>query len=194
LAVDLVFLTEIVVIVALVVLLVSVMRRYRRVQGKVEESLDIGEELSSALEQRLRKQDERIIDMMARLDVLQSRSLQADIPSEAAAINAASETSQAASQSVVTPEPPVLNVPSVIKEKDLPPAPQLDTTERTVLQLLLDRPRTSVEIKSLVNKSREHTARLMKSLFERFLVERDDSKKPYVYRITEKGRRYFSET
>ncbi len=64
--------------------------------------------------------------------------------------------------------------------------------DRVVLRLLVNRPRTSVEIKSLIRKSREHSARLMKDLYERRLVSRDDREKPFVYSLTEEGRRYLS--
>ncbi len=64
----------------------------------------------------------------------------------------------------------------------------LDQTEITVLRLLAERPRSSVEVKELIGRSREHAARLMKILFEKELVTRDDAKKPFVYRLTEKGR------
>ena len=81
------------------------------------------------------------------------------------------------------------------KEETKPTAPtreDLEPTERVVLQLLMERPRTSIEIKTLVKKSREHSARLMKTLFERRLVSRADQKKPFVYELTEEGRRYLS--
>ena len=73
-----------------------------------------------------------------------------------------------------------------------PTREDLEPTERVVLQLLMERPRTSIEIKTLVKKSREHSARLMKTLFERRLVSRADEKKPFVYELTEEGRRYLS--
>jgi predicted transcriptional regulator len=63
-------------------------------------------------------------------------------------------------------------------------------TEVRVLRLLVDGPKSSAEIKALVGRSREHTARMMKDLFERGLVVRNDRNKPYVYEITESGKSY----
>jgi biotin operon repressor len=63
-------------------------------------------------------------------------------------------------------------------------------TEAKVLLLLAKGPRTSAQIKDEVGRSREHTARLMKALFERGLVVRNDRNKPYVYEITESGKSY----
>ena len=68
----------------------------------------------------------------------------------------------------------------------------LDETEMSVIRLLGAKPRTSVEIKGLIEKSREHAARLMKVLFDAGLVTRDVSKKPFVYQLTDAGRRYLS--
>lgn len=68
----------------------------------------------------------------------------------------------------------------------------LDETEMSVIKLLGTKPRTSVEIKELIETSREHAARLMKALFDAGVVTRNASKKPFVYELTEAGRRYLS--
>ena len=62
--------------------------------------------------------------------------------------------------------------------------------ETQILRALADGPKTSNDIKQVIAKSREHTARLMKILFEKGLVVRNDRNKPYVYEITDGGRRY----
>ena len=46
---------------------------------------------------------------------------------------------------------------------------------------------TSRDIQITLKKSREHTSRLMKKLFEEGLVQRNTETKPYTYSITEKG-------
>ena len=55
--------------------------------------------------------------------------------------------------------------------------------------MLSERARTSVEIRQQFGISREHAARLLKGLFDRGLVVRNDLRKPFVYEITETGRR-----
>lgn len=57
-----------------------------------------------------------------------------------------------------------------------------------VLHLITQHDMTSRDIKITLNKSREHTARLMKELFEEGYVERRAGTKPFVYSITEKGK------
>jgi len=65
---------------------------------------------------------------------------------------------------------------------------KLTPTERGVLELLADGGKAAPEIGRLVAKSREHTARLMKSLFEQGFVERETNRQPYEYRLNEKVR------
>ena len=57
-----------------------------------------------------------------------------------------------------------------------------------VLYLITDRSMTSRDIQITLKKSREHTSRLMKKLFEDGYVQRNTNSKPYTYSITEKGR------
>jgi outer membrane biosynthesis protein TonB len=47
--------------------------RYRQLSQKIAGSSDLGHDLWDALEQRMRKQDERILDMMGRMEVVQAR-------------------------------------------------------------------------------------------------------------------------
>lgn len=65
---------------------------------------------------------------------------------------------------------------------------RLSPTERGVLELLVNGPKAAPEIGRLVTKSREHTARLMKSLFEQGYVERETHRQPYEYRLNDKVR------
>jgi len=47
---------------------------------------------------------------------------------------------------------------------------------------------TSRDIQITLKRSREHTSRLMKKLFEDGYVERNTETKPYTYSITKKGK------
>lgn len=63
------------------------------------------------------------------------------------------------------------------------------STPDLILNLLAHRSRTSREIQIEIGKTREHTSRLMRKLYESNLVVRDDKSKPFKYHITETGRR-----
>jgi len=70
--------------------------------------------------------------------------------------------------------------------------PEADDTEKAIMKLLSEGSMSSVDVREAIKKSREHTARLMKGLFDKGLVTRDDSAKPFVYQLTDEGRRYLS--
>jgi predicted transcriptional regulator len=80
------------------------------------------------------------------------------------------------------------------KEPEKTPAkprmPNMDFNGVTehVLGLITAKEMTSRDIQITIGRSREHTSRLMKRLFEDGLVERNTKKKPFTYKITEKGR------
>jgi CTP-dependent riboflavin kinase len=51
---------------------------------------------------------------------------------------------------------------------------------------------TTREVQTVIGRTREHTSRLMKKLFEEKLVDRDVSTKPFRYAITVEGRKLLS--
>ena len=57
-----------------------------------------------------------------------------------------------------------------------------------VLHLITNKAMTSRDIQITLKRTREHTSRLMKKLFEDGLVQRNTESKPYTYSITEKGK------
>lgn len=173
--------------------------RYRRISAKIVTSTDIGKELWDSMESHLAKQDERILDVMTRMEVIQSRALTMEARSPIAThpFTGAepSQRQQLTPQSFAT----AMNAPARSAERQ----PSVMSTpvqrvkgpgagELQAIALLGAGPKTSVEIQRLTGKSREHAARLMKGLFDQGLVVRDDSHKPFMYALTDEGRRYIS--
>jgi hypothetical protein len=189
-----------------VALAIGLLAKYRQVSSRINASTDLGHDLWSSLEQRLKKQDERILDVMGRLEVIQARVM---------ASTAAQAPATLSPLPVVTPHPPAVEEgappvtgPSPItqqpesQESQQPEAPvqpsvppgELDRTEKLALSLLSGGPLATPDIlKGLISqggpRSREHAARLMKELFEKGLVSRNDSSKPFVYQLTDEGKR-----
>lgn len=62
-------------------------------------------------------------------------------------------------------------------------------TVSSILKLLSQSPMTAREIQFNTKKTREHTSRLMKRLYNESLVTRDIDNKPFLYKITDEGRR-----
>jgi hypothetical protein len=180
-AIDYLGAAEIAIVAFFVVLAIVLLARYRQASERISASADLGRDLWKALEDRLKKQDERILDLMGRLEVLQARL-------ESVASLQTSQKSQTSQPSQAQP------APSPAPEIRAPPPSHidLDATEKAALKFLSDGPRKTPEIMKGTGRSREHTARLMKALYERGLVERDESAKPFVYRLTEAGRKYLA--
>ncbi len=61
-----------------------------------------------------------------------------------------------------------------------------------VLRLITTKAMTSRDIQITLKRSREHTSRLMKKLFEDGYVKRNTDSKPYTYLISEKGKEKIS--
>lgn len=68
-----------------------------------------------------------------------------------------------------------------------------NATEHYILKLILKDSLTSNEIKQAIGRTREHTSRLMKKLYELKLVDRDITTKPFKYKLTEQGKKYIGE-
>jgi len=88
-------------------------------------------------------------------------------------------------------------IEQVVKSEIVPEKPQiitrmpnLDHNNATdyVLQLITNKAMTSRDIQITLKRSREHTSRLMKKLFEDGYVQRNTESKPYSYSISEKGK------
>ena len=170
------------VIVASVVILATLLSRYTKMVEEADESTRLAKDVWDSVNSRFSVVDARIIDLMAKTEVLSSRmglSQPATRLAKSGPIQAGSVQTKAATAS---------DVVRVV-------APRLQHAEGTemetkVLRLLAQGPRTSAQIKEEVGRSREHTARLMKTLFDRGLVVRNDRNKPYLYEITDSGRSY----
>jgi len=57
-----------------------------------------------------------------------------------------------------------------------------------VLKLITEKSMTSRDIQITIGRTREHTSRMMKKLFEEGYVERNMKTKPFTYYITDKGK------
>ena len=79
------------------------------------------------------------------------------------------------------------SIKSVDQEAD-----RQNSTIEYILKKLEDKSLTTREIQKVIGRTREHTSRLMKKLFEEKLVDRDMSTKPFRYTIRVEGRKLLS--
>lgn len=170
------------VIAASVVILATLLSRYTKMVEEADESTRLAKDVWNSVNSRFSVVDTRIIDLMAKTEVLSSRmglSQSAAPLARSGAIQPGSVQTKA-----TTPNEVATVVAPMVQHAEG------TETEAKVLRLLVQGPRTSAQIKEEVGRSREHTARLMKTLFDRGLVVRNDRNKPYVYEITDSGRSY----
>ena len=161
------------------IVLFALLVRYRTVTLEAARSAQLAKNVWDAMNSRLQVMDARIIDVMAKVEVLSSRGVieprtrsEVTTPSGGGAL--------ASSVQEAVPAAPQARAPAEASHD----------IEGTILRLLLEAPRTSSDIMRLVNRSREHTSRVMKALFDGGLVTRDNRNRPFVYAITDTGRRY----
>jgi len=138
----------------------------------------LGSESSNAkiLAERLQYYENILVDMKIRLDSL-------EMTQEAQEISQV-QTPKVKEQKVER------EVPVVVKEeKPRERIQNMNFGNATdyVLRLITEKPMTSRDIQITIGRTREHTSRMMKKLFEDGLVERDMTTKPFSYKITEKG-------
>jgi predicted transcriptional regulator len=103
-----------------------------------------------------------------------------------------SEKSQDISHSTI-PVTNVTNDVTINQRKDDEKDELRLSTVDSILKML-EVPLTSREIQRRVNKSREHTSRLLKKLYSENIVMRDGSSRPFKYKITNEGRKLLERT
>jgi predicted transcriptional regulator/copper chaperone CopZ len=90
---------------------------------------------------------------------------------------------------------PEIRIESVIPIKRDKAMAALTDTEIAVLEMLAaEGAKTAPEIKERVQLSREHTARLMKKLYEEGYLERETDKIPFKYNVKKEMERFLKKT
>ena len=140
--------------------------------------------------ERLEYYERQLIDMKIRLDSLEIQGVEEN------PIDPNLDLKQFIEKLVETKEPEkeieVVREPEKVVENQIstPNVPNIEPVSPIdyVLQLITNKAMTSRDIQITTKRSREHTSRLMKKLFESGLVQRNTETKPYSYSITEKGK------
>jgi len=146
------------------------------VYNKVKPRLISKTENVKILTERFQYYENLLIDMKIRLDSLEMNLESQEIPQ--AQIPRQKEIK-------TQPEPSVMIKEE--KSKERIQNMQYGNATEYVLRLITEKPMTSRDIQITIGRTREHTSRMLKKLFEDGLVERDMSTKPFTYKITEKG-------
>lgn len=146
------------------------LRPYVRLRKMGPEPLEAG---------RLKYYEERLVEMKIQLDALY---LGTEMP-----IKAPERPETAPAGAGAPAAEPGKEQPAPAQAQRLPNM-GTDGVIDHVLRLITDNPMTSRDIQITLGRSREHTARLMKKLYEDGFVERGERVRPFRYSLTEKGR------
>ena len=148
------------------------------------------ETIDASQKERLEYYERQLIDMKIRLDSIEIQGLEgkSEDPNlelkqfleKLAKTEVEKKSSEFKAPDKVMPEEP----------QNVSRMPNLDRNNATdyVLHLITNKAMTSRDIQITLKRSREHTSRLMKKLFEDGYVKRNTDSKPYTYLISEKGR------
>ena len=131
--------------------------------------------------ERLEFYERQLIDMKIRLDALDlegyGTKLYQPIP-ETESVEHASNKNE------------LVHHKEIVGESQEQRAPNMGYQNATdyVLKLITSKSMTSRDIQITLGRSREHTSRLMKKLFEDGYAKRNTNSKPYTYSVTNKGK------
>jgi len=146
-------------------------------------------EFDASQSERLEYYERQLIDMKIRLDALEIQGIEQKVEDPNLELKQFLE--KLAKNEIQERPIEIENKPEIVPEKEIPkPIIQSPTPTNPVdyvLHLITNKAMTSRDIQITLKKSREHTSRLMKKMFEEGFVQRNTESKPYTYSITEKG-------
>jgi hypothetical protein len=147
------------------------------VYNKVKPLIKTDSELLKSYTDRLQYYENQLIDMKIRLDsaelLKETGELEIPIPKP---------------KEVKVEKQEVVSSAQEEKPKERMHNMNFGNATDYVLRLITEKPMTSRDIQITIGRTREHTSRMMKKLFEEGLVERNMQTKPFTYYITDKGK------
>lgn len=145
--------------------------------------------IDSSQAELLEYYERQLIDMKIRLDAIELQGLEPKTQDQNIELKQFLEKLAKNQEEKTINEPQIQPVEMKQESKIVENMPGIDPNDITeyVLHLITDKSMTSRDIQRALKRSREHTSRMMKKLFEEGLVKRNTKTKPYTYSITEKG-------
>jgi len=161
----------------------SVGYKIESLTSKAETSLTMAEDVSKRMDTvqaKVSTDNDGRSQITGRLDEM-DKKLRDTVTSQETLTNRVSSLEQQPRQIPPSPEVSFEGVIPIRREKTMS---QLTDTEVSVLEMLAaEGSKTAPEIKERVKLSREHTARLMKKLYEEGYLERETGKIPFRYSV-----------
>ncbi len=183
---------------ASIIILVYYLPKIRKITKEQKDADEIVKGIISELNDRLSRQDQNIMDQQVRLDIIELKLEQSSkmlFREEDVKILEGTDTRKVLEEvkdllRVLSKNELMMSstVQKQEKVKEVKQVDELSSTEKFILELLINEVQTSRQIQQKIKKTREHTSRLMKKLFELGYIVREEEKRPYVYVITETGK------
>jgi hypothetical protein len=180
------------------IVLVRYLPVLRRASNAYVESSDVISSMMKELGVRASLQDRRLADVQVKLDTLEDRWLrvgwmasQAPVSYSPPATNRTSITRESETTILRRPLESAWSAVGLKEEGQSSNQGDLSMPSKVevlVLRNLAGRRMTAPDVKGVLGSSREHAARIMKSLADKGFVVRDASKKPYSYVLSDAGR------
>jgi len=156
---------------------------------KIRPMVKTGHNNDESQAERLEYYERQLIDMKIRLDALEidgGDSKPVDSNLELKQILEKLAQNEAKEKHVEIKKPEI--IPEKLQNEPISPKLDHNNPMDYVLHLITNKPMTSRDIQITLKRSREHTSRLMKKLFEDGYVNRNTESKPYTYSISDKGK------
>lgn len=171
----------------------------RDIKGRDERDYKMKDMLIEGYLHKFDEYNEIISELRSKLDVIDQKiNSEKNIikENELAATNKSSDIVKDRSHKVISHNsmPVTKNLNVTGEEKAFEEEDSLRANTVDSILRMLEVPLTSREIQRKINKSREHTSRLLKKLYSENIVMRDESVRPYKYKITDEGRRLLEQT
>jgi hypothetical protein len=178
-------------------IVISFERQLQRQEAKIENAIQKIEAATGKSESLSKHFEEQEKTILSRLDELRLRvdikpanssdeeSLKKEVRSLKRQLESLFEAQRELEQQegAIASDSQVETVIPIKKERALAP---LTETELRVLEFIAaEGEKTAPQIRDFIKLTREHTARLMKKLYQQGYVERRSDKAPYIYRIKE---------
>lgn len=140
--------------------------------------------------------NEIISDLRTKLDMIEMKITPVNIRSKQEEFVATSDMGYNKSQKDMSHTMTPVTEDVIISEKknDVNDDENLRFSTVDSILKMLEVPLTSREIQRKIDKSREHTSRLLKKLYSENIVMRDGSTRPFKYKITNEGRKLLERT
>jgi len=183
-------------IVSIMIVIVSTLLLRSQVTSQYHTNDDAGMEVSAIVSEfgrRMKRLEENLVDQKVKLEIMELRMQRSSVVRSGVARTFESFEPRRENEIRVAPQ-------SLSRSEEVPiRAPPIDkvevdrrsgSTEREALRLVFEGRgnTTAKDIQQKIGRTREHTARMMNSLFQEGLVERDITVRPFAYSITQKGR------